>query len=383
MHKSYWLVGFIFCASTLLRAQQIGQTTITFIDSSRNNRQIATEVYYPATAAGTNTPIAAGVFPVLVYGHGFVMVWSAYENVWSSLVPAGYIMAFPKTESGFAPVHAEFGKDLAFLAHYIQQNGAGASVPSTSVANTSAIMGHSMGGGAGFLGAANNVNITAMVSFAAANTNPSAIDAAKSCTIPTLLFSGTNDCVTPPPQHQNMMYDSCISTFKTQVNITGGGHCFFANNNINCSFGESTCTPAPTITREQQQLTTTNFLIPWLDFFLKGIANQGAAFQQLLTTDNRISFRQNKPIVASTGLNHLVLNQQLTVYPNPAKNTLNIATAGQFFNGITLFDVNGKEVIKQIWVQPIKETSLDVSYLNNGIYLLQVNKQMYKIVIAN
>jgi dienelactone hydrolase len=383
MHKCCWLVGLILCATALLRAQQIGQTTITFIDSSRNNRQIPTEVYYPANAAGTNVPIAAGEFPVLVYGHGFVMVWSAYENIWTSLVPTGYIMAFPKTESGFAPVHAEFGKDLAFLAQYIQQNGAGEYVPATSVANKSAIMRHSMGGGAGFLAAANNTNITTMVSFAAANTNPSAIDAAKNCTIPTLLFSGTNDCVTPPTQHQNLMYDSCAGNYKTQINITGGGHCFFANNNINCSLGESTCTPTPTITREQQQLTTNNFLIPWLDFFLKDMANQGAAFQQLLATDNRISYRQNKPITTPTGTGNLLLNQQLTVYPNPAKNKLNIVSSSQFFDVINLFDVNGKEVVKQLLVQPTKEIGLEVSNLNNGIYLLQVNKQMYKIVIAN
>jgi hypothetical protein len=77
------------------------------------------------------------------------------------------------------------------------------------------------------------------------------------------------------------------------------------------------------------------------------------------------------------------LNQQLTVYPNPAKNKLNIVSSSQFFNAINLFDVNGKEVAKQLLVQPTKEIGLEVSNLNNGIYLLQVNKQMYKIVIAN
>lgn len=367
----------------MLHAQQIGQTTITFIDSLRNNRQIATEVYYPAASSGLNAPIASGVFPVLVYGHGFVMVWSAYENVWTDLVPAGYIVAFPKTESGFTPSHAEFGKDLAFLAKHIQQYGTGQAVPATSVANTSAIMGHSMGGGASFLGAANNLNVTAMVSFAAANTNPSAVDAAKNCTLPTLLFSGANDCVTPPPQHQNIMYDSSASAFKTQVFITGGGHCFFANNNVNCSFGESTCTPTPTITRQQQQQTTADLLKPWLDFYLKNNAGKGAEFQQLLTTNKRITYRQNNPIVTSTSLSRFALNQSLHIYPNPAKNTLTIASSGQIFNGIALYDVNGKEVAKQLLVQPAKETSLDVSNLNNGIYLLQVNNQMHKIVIAN
>jgi len=52
-------------------------TTVTFVDSSRSNRQINTEIYYPAKSAGNNTPIATGVFPLITFGHGFVMAVSA------------------------------------------------------------------------------------------------------------------------------------------------------------------------------------------------------------------------------------------------------------------------------------------------------------------
>jgi predicted dienelactone hydrolase len=92
----------------------IGHRNVIYIDPSRNNRQIETEIYYPANIAGDNVAIAQGQFPVISFGHGFVMVWSAYQNIWSSLVPQGYIVMFPRTEGNTSPSHAEFGRDLVF-----------------------------------------------------------------------------------------------------------------------------------------------------------------------------------------------------------------------------------------------------------------------------
>ena len=260
-------------------AQQIGHTSVTFIDPSRNNRQVTSEVYYPSLTAGENTPISTCVFPLIIYGHGFLMTWSSYQSVWSNIVPQGYILVFPTTEGGFTPVHSDFGLDMKFLISEIQNNGAGTSVPASSVGNKSAIMGHSMGGGCSFLSANENSSISTIVSFAAANTNPSSVTAAQNVTIPTLIFSGTNDCVAPPSQHQDIMYDSTTANLKTQIYIKGGGHCYFADNNFNCSFGEATCTPSPIITREQQQSTTFDFLNLWLAMFLKDDCEKGQAFQ--------------------------------------------------------------------------------------------------------
>ena len=46
---------------------QIGKTSTTYIDTSRNNRNIDVDIYYPADIGGTNVPLATGVakFPVL------------------------------------------------------------------------------------------------------------------------------------------------------------------------------------------------------------------------------------------------------------------------------------------------------------------------------
>ena len=93
----------------------VGQRSITFIDEQRANRSIPSDVYYPADAAGTNAPVALGVvkFPVVVFGHGFVIGTSSYKWLADTLVKHGYIVVFPSTESGLSPDHLAFGKDLS------------------------------------------------------------------------------------------------------------------------------------------------------------------------------------------------------------------------------------------------------------------------------
>jgi hypothetical protein len=52
------------------------------------------------------------------------------------------------------------------------------------------------------------------------------------------------------------------------VNITGGAHCYFANSNFNCDFGESTSSQGISITRAEQQQRTFAILDPWLRYVL-------------------------------------------------------------------------------------------------------------------
>jgi len=384
---NFILALLILCSS--LSAQQIGHTTLTFIDSLRNNRQIATEIYYPATSAGNNTPIAAGVFPLITFGHGFVMVWSAYQNFWDFLVPEGYILAFPTTEGSFSPSHADFGKDLKFLIAKIQSSGVGAVIPSASVGTTSAIMGHSMGGGCSFLAAENNLMITTLVSFASANTNPSSITASQQVSVPTLLFSGTNDCVTPPSQHQNIMYDSTAAAFKTQVNITGGGHCFFANSNFNCSFGENTCSPSPTITRAEQQSVTNNFLQLWLAYFLKNDCQKAQDFQDSLSMSSKISYRQSQAIGCFTGItNSNFYPNSFKVFPNPFSTQTTLQTDILLHNAtFTVYNCFG-QTVREITNISGNTATFYRDNLPSGLYfirLAQDNKQIEtkKLIITD
>ena len=178
--NALYLTTILISAWQFLSAQpyQIGKTSTTYIDTSRNNRNIDVDIYYPADIGGTNVPLATGVakFPVLAFGHGFVMVWSAYQNVWSAIVPEGYVMIFPKTENGFSPSHTEFAKDIAFCIGRLQlENTSTQSTFYQRLDSTSAAMGHSMGGGSSLLAMQYNSNITAVCNLAAAETNPSAV----------------------------------------------------------------------------------------------------------------------------------------------------------------------------------------------------------------
>jgi pimeloyl-ACP methyl ester carboxylesterase len=271
----------LLCFAGTLCAQpfSIGTTSITFFDAGRN-RNIPCELHYPADAAGTDVALTSGAFPVLVIGHGFVMTVDAYTYLWQHYAPLGYIVALPTTEGGFAPAHASFGADLAYVADALQAaNADGASIFFGHVAPATALMGHSMGGGAAFLGAAGNGAIQTLVTFAAAETNPSAIAAAAQVSVPSLVFAASEDCVTPIAAHTQPMYDALNVVCKAFVNITGGGHCYFGDNNALCSFGEFTCAPDLTISREQQHDVVTDVTDLWLGHHLLG---SSAALSDLL-----------------------------------------------------------------------------------------------------
>ena len=270
MKKNGLLLSVLLFFSTLLFAQnyEIGNMSQTFTDDSRS-RDIATDVYYPTE----NGSFANGQFPVLVFGHGFTIGAGSYSHLWETLVPLGYIVALPTTEGGFAPNHGTFGLDLAFVVDAIQTLGN--DVNSSffgKIAPTSAVMGHSMGGGAAFLAAEANPNITTLVTLAAAETNPSAIGAAASIMMPALTIAGTKDCVTPNADHQIPMHEALAASCKLFYNITDGTHCHFSDGSAtSCYLGEGfTCIgQGPFLDRTIQHEVMFSAMIPWLDYWLK------------------------------------------------------------------------------------------------------------------
>ena len=174
---------------------------------------------------------------------------------------------FPRTEGSLLSTdHQEFGWDLQFLVNKIQEEGANnpASPIYNGVANNTALMGHSMGGGASFLAADSlctngNTNLKTLIGLAPAESSTngvSSINSALSVTVPSLVLSGSQDGVTPPNDHHIPMYDSLACSCKTFISITGGAHCYFANSNFNCDFGESTASSGISITRQEQHAVT-------------------------------------------------------------------------------------------------------------------------------
>jgi dienelactone hydrolase len=245
----------------------------TYRDAARGNRSVGATVYYP-TASSSSTAIIAGCsFPVISFGHGFTIGNNAYGFLSARLVPSGYVVVLPSTEGGLSPNHTNFGKDLAFVLNAVRSDAAFAGALGTRTA----IGGHSMGGGAAFLGATNNPGLTALFAFAPAETNPKASTAALGVSVPTMVLTGTKDCVVPYATNAGLMLANLAtpdaSTYDAR--IRGGKHCQFSSGSFTCSIGESSssCSDGSgdaAITAAQQQTLTMDTLKPFLDLVLKG-----------------------------------------------------------------------------------------------------------------
>jgi dienelactone hydrolase len=371
-------------AINLMAQFPIGSRTLSFTDPSRSNRTVSAEVYYPATSAGSNATVAVGEFPILAFGHGFVMSVSAYDLIWQRIVPEGYIMILPTTEGAITPSHSNFGRDLAFLISKLRDENLNATSPFFGkIASTSAVMGHSMGGGSSFLAAEFDNTINAIATLAPANTNPSSIAAATNVAIPALVFSGANDCVTPAADHQIPMYDSLASACKTFISIDGASHCQFANSNFFCSTGEATCQPAATISRTVQLNTVFTYLLPWLDYQLKADTAAGNNFQTLLLGSSGLTYEQNCSLTTVSGIGQTPSDIfSLILQQNADYATLR---CNQFENtSYTLVDLSGREIFDKKAINN-SETIIDLSILNKGFYLLKVDlgsktEKVFKIV---
>lgn len=324
MKIALFVVGCLFTFSMYAQFS-VGHTTITFNDPARTGgfgsgggpgRQIQTEIYYPASTAGSGVAVAIGNHPVIVFGHGFAMSWDSYDNFWTRYAAQGYIVAFPRTEGDLGPNHNEFGLDLRVVAESLNVlNTVSGSLFYDKLSNKTAIMGHSMGGGSTYLAAANNSSITTIVTFAAAETNPSAIAAAANVNVPALLFYGSKDGVTPPAEHSIPMYNALGSSRKTVVNIVDGNHCRFANSNGTCEGAELLVSPFGAITRALHHQRTFSVLDPWLAYMLKGDCTAYTTFLSVLSatpaTISSLTTCVPNPD-ASIALNGVVLNGNLS-----------------------------------------------------------------------
>ncbi len=384
MKKNYiQLLTFILLSFTSLAQYPIGSTTITFNDASRtggygsgggSGRQIQTEIYYPAVAAGVDATVANGIFPVITFGHGFAMSWDAYQNIWEHYVPLGYIVVFPRTEGSLfpAPSHGDFGLDLKLVDEKMQLLNSNAASPFyQKISSNSAIMGHSMGGGATILAGAGNTSVETIIGFAPAETTPSAITASSNVTVPTIIFSGSQDGVTPPNDNHLPIYNGLASSCKSFVSIIGGGHCYFANTNFNCDFGETTSSTGITITRSEQQTKTYSVLDPWFDYILKGNSN---SYTNYLTALNAMPGE----LISETTCQGLSLDEKeisYRFYPNPVIEQLLIDNPNG--NELTIEIVN---LLGQLVLQEKTSSLVDVSGLKTGFYTLRINGINYTII---
>jgi pimeloyl-ACP methyl ester carboxylesterase len=295
-NKKVILLFSVFLSTFVTIAQPflIGQTTLHFTDPLRGNRKIAVEIFYPADSAGCDIPLAGpeGLrFPVLCFGHGFLLPVSAYRNIREAVVPEGYIIAFPKSERGLHPSHPDLAKDLAFVIRRLSWLGQEKnSLFYNRIDSVNCCMGHSMGGGSAVLAARMEPSIRSLVLFAPYETNPSAAEAAGGIDIPTLIISGSNDCITPSLKYQDPLFQSLMSQDKIHISIKGGSHCQMLNSSFLCKLGEKTCRPNPAITASEQHAIIDRYLIEWLNSRLKKGSGRKNDIMELLQNDQSVTY---------------------------------------------------------------------------------------------
>lgn len=352
------------------------------INASGTGRDVGTEVYYPATVAGNNQPVANGTFPVVVIGHGFVMDWSAYDNIYNKLASSGYIVLLPRTEGSFSPSHGDFGNDLKFLVNAAQGLNT-VSTPTAlltfngKVANKSAIGGHSMGAGSSFLAAASNTSLTCLFNFAAATTNPSSITSAALVTVPSLIISGAIDCVADTTV-QNSHYSALASNKKFHVILKQLTHCDFGNGtNFNCTFGQSTTGCGNVVSNSLAFPRYMNYVQNFLDNQLKNDCAAGQRFMDSVNTASslRAGLKKLGSIACvSSGINGINNSIEARLYPNPTASQLMIETALNNFT-VKVYDAYGKLLLNEMYHAENNSVQLNLADYHSGIYLIELEAE--------
>lgn len=365
--KYIFTLALFLVGATIIAQFQIGHVSTAFTDPSRDNRSITCEIYYPANSAGDDVAVADGQFPYVVFGHGFVMDYTAYGNLTEALVTEGYIMVYVETEGGFAPVHNEFGLDLAFMADHFYDEASNTSSPfNNRLVDRCAIMGHSMGGGATWLAAATSSSVDCIVGLAPAETDPSAIAAAADVSVPAMVLSGSADAVTPPDANHIPIYDATASSCKYFVNILEGSHCGYANSGSLCDFGEFLFSG---LSREEQQAITRDLLLAWFDVYLRDAWTSNELLQIYDETQSNTSTTIECTANAVENIQSI-----FSIAPNPGENELKITISSIFAeNELQLVSTSGKLVSSYRIIGGEQQKVLDTSSLDAGIYFIQMN----------
>lgn len=187
-------------------------------------------VYYPATASGENTPLdpSGAPYPAVSFGHGFLQAPSRYAGTLSHLATWGIMVIASESQQGFAPSHSQFALDMRECLTWLEAEHVRQGSFLFGAVDTTrfGISGHSMGGGAGMLAAADDGRVRAVATLASAETTPSAIAASGRVTVPASYISGSEDFIVPYGTNGQRMYDATTSPRLLPL-VIGGSHCGF------------------------------------------------------------------------------------------------------------------------------------------------------------
>ena len=146
-------------------------------------------VYTPAEGLG---------LPAVAFGHDWLQPVVRYAGLLRHLASWGIVVAAPDSHRGALPSHVRFAADLRTALDVCVGVRLGEGRISVDGRRT-ALAGHGIGGGVALLAAADVPRLAAVVTLAVAQTRPSALDAARRVTVPTLHIAAERDTVSRSP----------------------------------------------------------------------------------------------------------------------------------------------------------------------------------------
>jgi Ni/Fe-hydrogenase subunit HybB-like protein len=91
-------------------------------------------------------------------------------------------------------------------------------------------------------------------------------------------------------------------------------------------------------------------------------------------------------VVPTIGVASFLSNNDILIYPNPAKERIQLLLQDSFEADLRVFDTSGKLVIYRPNVSISNEYAIDISKLNKGLYFLRINSNkgvLTKKIIKN
>jgi dienelactone hydrolase len=207
---------------------------------------------------------------VVAFGHGYQARVDYYESTLAHLASWGIVVIAPRSAGELLPDHAAFADDLLSALDWVvaEAGGRGGDWPGKPVdPEALGLSGHSMGGGAALLAAARDPAIRAVATLAAAESDPSAIDAAATIAAPVLFLAAADDAITPLVEHQRPMFEAKASGPAQLRTIVGASHCGFLD--VETVLLRLVCDEAAIGAEEQRHLTRA-VLTAWLRYELAG-----------------------------------------------------------------------------------------------------------------
>ncbi|HEX3591970.1 MAG TPA: alpha/beta hydrolase [Pseudonocardiaceae bacterium] len=146
------------------------------------------------------TPKSGLGLPAVVFGHGWLQPSERYHGLLRHLASWGIVAASPSTQQGPLASHRLYAADLRTALDVCVGVRLGDGEISVDPAKLG-LAGHSTGGGAAVLAAADDERVRAVATISAAEVRPSALDAAARCRMPGLHLVGDKDLIAPRAGH--------------------------------------------------------------------------------------------------------------------------------------------------------------------------------------